>query len=100
MSQHRLRRVDLHPARRRSRITHVFRRDTTLVVLQSCFCVCFLRPPLRLCVSVVTASIPRTKKRRLLREARSELRGSWVFTTEAQRHRGGRRARRSPTEKI
>jgi hypothetical protein len=32
MSQHRLRRGDLHPARRRSQITHVFKRDTTLGV--------------------------------------------------------------------
>ena len=29
----------------------------------------FLRPPLCLCVSVVNTSVPRTTKRRLLREA-------------------------------
>jgi len=32
MSLHRLRRGDLHPTRRRSQITHVFKRDTTLVM--------------------------------------------------------------------
>jgi len=30
MSQHRLRRGGLHPAHRRSQITHVFKQDTTL----------------------------------------------------------------------
>ena len=59
-------------------------------------CVCFLRLPLCLCVSVVNTSVPGITRRRFSTDARSELRRAFVLTT--LRHRGT--ARRSATRRV